>query len=40
MIGTTYIPKRLAVGQLMLMLRVATNGAGIIIAIGVISGDT
>lgn len=39
MIGTAYIPKRLAVGQLMLMLRITANGAGTIRTIGVISGD-
>ena len=40
MIGTAYIPKRLAVGQLMLMLRITANVAGTIRTIGVISGDT
>lgn len=40
MIGTTGIFKRLAVGQLMLMLLVAANGAGAIRTIGVVSGDT
>ena len=40
MIGTAYIPKRLAVDQLMLMLRITANGAGPIRTIGVISGDT
>ena len=40
MIGTAYIPKRLAVGQLMLMLRITANGAGTIRTIGVISADT
>lgn len=34
------IPGWLAVGQLVLMLHVTANGAGIIITIGVISGDT
>lgn len=40
MIGTTYIPKRLAVDRLMLMLLITANGAGTIRTIGVISGDT
>lgn len=40
MISAACISKRLAVDQLMLMLLIAANGAGIIIAIGVISGDT
>lgn len=40
MIGTTYIPKRLAVDQLMCMLGVVADRAGAIRTIGVISGDT
>ena len=35
MIGTTYIPKRLAVDQLMLMLLITANGAKIVLAVGV-----
>lgn len=40
MISAACISKRLAVGQLMLMLRITANGAGTIRTIGVISGDT